>query len=361
MPVRQLAFHLTDRCQLDCLHCLRDPARRPLDLDPALLDRVLEQAIRVYGCRHVALTGGEPVLHPRLAEVLDSIVRHGAAWHLVTSGSRFEALLALLDADPRRRRALTAVDVSLDGPRAEVHDAIRGPGSFLEAMAAVTRCQALGLPFAIQCTLHALNVETVEEMGLAAAHLGAKQLMFSLAQPTGTPRDRELFLPPAAWRAARDRIERLAATLKLDVGMAEGFPERERFHVCHPHRSETLHVDPRGRLSLCCQLSGTPGPDDHLVADLASVDLVEGHRRLLALIHRAQARRLDEIAAGPGDAWDAFPCNVCQRAFGKPHWTEDGAAGPQARRERFGVEVGWRTSGDAAQPAPPAGSGRTDS
>jgi hypothetical protein len=108
---------------------------------------------------------------------------------------------------------------------------------------------------------------------------------------------------------------------------------------------ETLHVDVRGRLSLCCQLSGTPGGDVDVVADLAEVDLLEAHRRLLALIHEAQARRLAEIAAGPGDGWDAFPCNTCQRGFGKPHWTEHGAAGPQARRERFGVEVGWRTPG----------------
>lgn len=334
MPLRQIAFHVTDRCQLDCVHCLRDPARRPLDVDPALVDRVLEAAARVYGCKHVALTGGEPILHPRFAEVVDAVVRHGATWHVVTSGNGFEGLLALVEADPRRREALRMIDLSLDGPRAEVHDAIRGPGSFRQVMAAAAKCQAGHVPFSFQTTLNAINVGTIEEVGLAASQLGAKQLMFSLTQATGTPRDRDLFLPPAALRGARDRIERLGDTLKLPVGMAEGFPEQERFHACHAHRTETLHVDPRGRLTLCCQLSGTPGGDADAVADLAEVDLVEAHRRVLDLIHGSQLRRLTEIAAGSGDDWDRFPCNVCLRSFGKPYWTEDGAAGPQARRER---------------------------
>jgi MoaA/NifB/PqqE/SkfB family radical SAM enzyme len=335
MPLRQIAFHLTDRCQLDCRHCLRDPGKRPLDLDPLLVDRVVGQTVRLYDCTHVGLTGGEPVLHPRLAEVVDAVVRHGATWHVVTSGNRFEVLLALLAAGARRREALRSVDLSLDGPRAEVHDAIRGPGSFREVMAAAARCKADEIPFSFQTTLHAVNVDTIEEVGLAASHLGARQLMFSLMQATGTEGDRELFLRPAALRAVRDRVVRLADALKLSVGMAEGFPLQERFHVCVAHTTETMHVDPRGRLSLCCQLSGTPGGDgSDAVAELAEVDLVEGHRRVLELIHRSQARRLAEIAAGPGDAWDRFPCNVCLRSFGKPYWTDDGAAGPAASRGR---------------------------
>lgn len=337
MAVAWIVFHLTDRCQLDCLHCLRDPAKRPLDLEPELVERVLAQAREHYGCRHVALTGGEPLLHPRLAEVLDAVVRQGSTWHVVTGGGRIQQLVGLLEADPRRREALTGVDLSLDGPRQEVHDAIRGEGSFREVMAAVATCQALEIPFNFQLAVNALNVETIEEFGLAAAQLGAARVLFAATQPTGTPRDRELFLPPAAWRGARDRIERLAEVVRLPVVMAEGFPTQERFHVCLPYRSQLLHVTVRGQLSLCCQLTGIPGPDTDIVADLAEVGLVEAHRRLLGLIHQAQERRLAAIGAGPAGPWDHFPCNVCQEAFGKPYWTDGGAAGPQARRERTGA------------------------
>ncbi len=358
MAVNWVVFHLTDRCHLDCLHCLRDPGKRPLDLSPELVARVVGRARQAYGCGHVGLTGGEPVLHPRLGEVVDAIVAAGCTWHLVTSGGRFERLTALLAADPRRRKALTAVNFSVDGPREEVHDAIRGPGSFREVMAAVARCQAEELKFSLQFVLNARNAATLEEMGLAAAHLGASQLMVAMCQPTGTPRDAELFLPRSEWASLRDRAQRLAADLKLPVSLAEGFPEEQRFHVCHPHRSETLHVDPHGRLSLCCQLSGTPGEDVDVVADLAEVDLVEAHGRLLALVQERQRLRLAQIAAGPGGAWDAFPCNVCLESFGKPHWTDGGAAGPGALRPRFGTEVRWRTPGQGPGKPPDPATGK---
>jgi MoaA/NifB/PqqE/SkfB family radical SAM enzyme len=349
MAVKSISFHLTDRCHLDCLHCLRDPAKKPLDLAPERVEQVMAQAVAAYGCRHAGITGGEPVLHPRLGEVLDAIVRQGCTWHVVTSGGRFARLMELLSEDPRRREALTAVNLSLDGPREEIHDAIRGPGAFREVMAAAARCQAEGLRFTFQLGVNAVNEATVEEMGLTAAQLGAASLMFSLTQPTGTPRDAALFLPPPRLRALRDRIERLAEHLNLPVGLAEGFPEPQRFHVCAPWRSETLHVDPHGRLSLCCQLSGVPGGQRDVVADLGEVSLVEAHGRVLALVREEEAARLDELAAGPGDAWDGFPCNRCLKRFGKPHWTDQGAAGPQARRERFGTAVHWRAPGRASK------------
>lgn len=334
-----VAFHLTDRCQRDCRHCLRDPGRAPLDLEPALVDRVLGQAVAAYGCRHVSLTGGEPLLHPRLAEVLDLVVRHGATWHVVTSGARFGHLVALLEEDPRRREALVAVDLSLDGADEGTHDAIRGAGSYREVMAAVAACSALGIPFNLQLAVNALNAAGLEAFGLAASQLGAKQVAFTPTMATGTPRDPELFLSPAAWRAVRDRIERLREVLRTPVSLAEGFPTAHRFHVCVPQRSQILHVTVRGELSLCCQLSGTPGPDSDVVADLHEVDLVEGHRRLLALIQQAQARRLAALAGPPGP-WDLFHCNGCLAGFGKPHWTEGGSAGPVALRARLGGTAG---------------------
>jgi len=337
MAVAWIVFHLTDRCQLDCLHCLRDPAKQALDLAPELVERVVAQAKAHYGCHHVGFTGGEPLLHPRLAEVIDGVVRQGATWHLVSNGGRMPQLVELLGADPRRREALTAVDLSLDGPREEMHDAIRGAGSYRQVMAAAMTCKALEIPFNFQMAVNALNVEAIEELGLAAAQLGAARVLFAATQPTGTPRDLELYLPPAAWRGARDRIARLAEALRLEVVMAEGFPTEERFHVCLPYRSQILHVTVRGQLSLCCQLTGIPGPDTDIVADLAEVELVEAHRRLLRLIHQTEERRLVAMGEQPAGSWDLFPCNVCLESFGKPHWTDHGVAGPQARRERFGV------------------------
>jgi MoaA/NifB/PqqE/SkfB family radical SAM enzyme len=337
MAVVWIGFHVTDRCQLDCQHCLRDPEQIPKDLPLPLIRKVLAEARAVYHSVQVALTGGEPTLHPELDGILDAIVEHGFTWHLVTNARRFERLLDLFRQAPARRDALTAVNFSLDGADEAVHDTIRGKGSFREVMLGATLCTAHGIPFGLQMAVNRKNAHQIEALGLLAANLGAKCVSFAMLQATGTHLDRELYLSAHAWRGVQDRIMRLGAVLKIPVGTPEGFYSEQPFHVCEPWQSFQLHVDVEGRLNLCCQHAGIPseGPRSDIAASLHETSLVEAHRRLLGIIHEAETARLARIAAGPLTEWDHFPCNDCMKHFGKPHWTDEGAAGPGAQRERW--------------------------
>ena len=331
---RWVVFHVTERCGLTCSHCLRDPGKQPADLPLAVVEKVLGEAAALHGIRHAGFTGGDPLLWPHLAGALDAVVGNGFTWHLVTSGKGFDRLVALLDASPARREALSIVDLSVDGATQATHDAIRGEGSHRDAMSAVAACSARGIPFAVQMTVNARNEGEIEQAALAAAELGAKQLSFAMTQATGSDADQELYLSPAALDRIRDRVERLSTLLHVPVTLAEGFRRGWRFHVCEPFRSEVLHVTPHGKLNLCCNHSGVPGSDEDEVADLAVESLADGHRRLLGLIHRLERERLDAIAAAPGQkpGWDDFPCNRCLARLGKPHWVDGGSAGPRAAR-----------------------------
>lgn len=337
MAVSWIAFHLTDRCQLDCQHCLRDPGLTPKDLPLSLIQKVLAEAHTLYGTAHVALTGGEPTLHPEFAAVVDAIVANDCGWHVVTNAKRFEHTLALLKTVPARKKRLTAVDFSLDGADEATHDAIRGNGSFREVMLGATLCTAHEIPFVLQMVVNAKNEGQIEAFGLLGGSLGAKRVSFGMMQPTGTHLDRELYLSTPDWRAVHSRILRLRDVLKIEVTLAEGFPTEETFHVCEPWRSQQLHIDVDGRLNLCCQHSGTPGDGTRtdVAGSLHEMSLVEAHRRLLGIIHQAQADKLARMASSPPSEWDRFPCNDCLAYFGKPHWNEEGTGGPEAKRERW--------------------------
>ncbi|MFT3775554.1 MAG: radical SAM protein [Minicystis sp.] len=340
MAVAVIGFHLTDRCQLDCQHCLRDPAQVPKDLPLSLIRKVLGDARRIYQGVQVALTGGEPTLHPEFEGVLDAVVEHGFTWHMVTNARRFERLVAMLKQVPARREALTVVNFSLDGADEQVHDAIRGKGSYREVMLGATLCTAYGIPFVLQMVINKKNVHQIEAMGMLASSLKAKTVSFGILQPTGTPLDDDLYLTARAWRGVQDRIDRLREMLKIPVAMPEGFHREQPFHVCEPWASQQLHVDVEGRLNLCCQHAGVPSahtgeqPPD-VAGDLREMSLPEAHARLLDIIHTAQKARLARVAAGGLTEWDHFPCNDCMKHFGKPYWDDEGAAGPGARRERW--------------------------
>jgi MoaA/NifB/PqqE/SkfB family radical SAM enzyme len=337
MAAACIALHLTDRCQLDCKHCLRDPQQKPVDLPLSIIRKVLAEAKAVYKADQVSLTGGEPTLHPEIEAVLDAIAEHDYTWHIVTNAKRFEDFFKLVRANPERLARLTAVNFSLDGADEATHDAIRGKGSFREVMMGATICSAHNVPFVLQMVCNAKNAHQVEVMGLLASSLGASRVAFAMLQATSTHHDRELYLSPREWRSLQDRIERLRAALTLPVIMPEGFYKEQPFHVCGPFASQQLHIDVNGRLNLCCQHSGVPsdGTRSDIAGDLAEMSLVEGHRRLLGIIHEAQVDRMEAVARGPLDEWDHFPCNACMKYFGKPHWTGDTTGGPAARRERW--------------------------
>lgn len=343
MAVGWIAFHVTDRCQLDCQHCLRDPAQKPTDLDPALVARVLDQVVPTYGTRHVSLTGGEPTLHPQLETIIDAIVDRGLDWHLVTNGKRATPFFEMLRARPARLAALTGLNFSVDGASEAVHDGIRGSGSYREVMSAIALAHHLGVKFSMNLSINARNVHELEAFAFQAAQLGAARVQFNMLQATGTLHDATLKLELVEWEQVLDRIARLKDSLKVTVEGAEGFPRDQPFHLCDPFRSEVLHVDVLGRLNLCCQHSGVPASNGRsdVAGELATMPFVEAHRALLRIIHEAEDARLTAMARGEKTGWDRFNCNWCMKHFGRPHWVDDGTAGTLASRER------WRGAWDS--------------
>ena len=332
-----VVFHITDRCQLNCKHCLRDPELKSQDLSLDLICNVLDEAWQLYRCKHVGLTGGEPSLHPQFYEIIDAIVARGYTWHVVTNSEKFSKMVAKLDEKPERLAACTAMNFSIDGATEEVHDKVRGPGSFRNVMQAVAICTMRKIPFIMQMTVNAYNAHQIEQMAMMASHLGSGRMSFGMTQPTGTYLDEEMFLSTAEWRTVLDTITRLQGSLHMPISFTDSFYREEPFFVCQPFRSEILHVDPKGNLTLCCQHSGVPteGAPADVLGNLHEVSLADAHQKMLDVIHYAQTEKNKAIKEGTLSEWDLFPCNFCMKLFKKPYWTDEGRGGVEAKRERW--------------------------
>ena len=139
---------ITYGCQCDCHHCSAEPFRSAGD-GRALTFGELTDAIRQtvkLGTTSVVLTGGEPLLQPRLYDIIRSVDRRRSLCTMFTNGEYLdEACVQRL-----KKAGLFGVFVSLDHPTAAAHDVNRArPGLFDAAVQGVINCRKAGIPTGI--------------------------------------------------------------------------------------------------------------------------------------------------------------------------------------------------------------------
>jgi radical SAM protein with 4Fe4S-binding SPASM domain len=134
-PLRYLFLEITQRCNLRCLHCGSDCGQQPRDGELSADEWLdfIDYLARLYPDRRglfLVITGGEPLCHPRLDQILERIASCGFPYGMVTNGYALDrkAVRKLVD------RRISSVTVSLDGMR-ESHEWLRGvEGSFDRAV-----------------------------------------------------------------------------------------------------------------------------------------------------------------------------------------------------------------------------------
>jgi SynChlorMet cassette radical SAM/SPASM protein ScmF len=184
-PLNSLYFYLTEGCNLRCRHCWIAPKFQCGDrvypfLDFGLFGHIIEQALPL-GLSNVKLTGGEPLLHPRIADILGCIREKGLGLVVETNGVLCTPAIAREIASCRG----AFVSVSLDGADAETHEWVRGvPGAFDAALEGIRNLAASGLRPQVIMSLMRRNRDQVEPVVRLAESLGAGSVKFNLVQPT---------------------------------------------------------------------------------------------------------------------------------------------------------------------------------
>lgn len=314
LPVKRLTVGLTNLCNLDCDYCLRVAETQHLDFD--LLCDVLRQA-RDSGVVAVTYTGGEVLLHPRFQDVLRRTAELGLSYSFVTNGWHFPKAVPVLR---ETKAALYRIFFSLDGPTEAAHDAVRGAGSFRKLMAAMALCRFYGFPFGINLVVTRRSVGSIEAIAVLGARLGADVVQFMHMLPTSENYDRALSLTPDERHAAEQEALAVDAILKMPVQFAAGHSMPVPGTPCVSLSGETVNLDCRGRLTLCCNLSdfrNAIGEGD-VIADMRVTSFREACEQVHRLARLQRERRNAALAAG--DAAAEFPCHFCVTTFDKTTW-----------------------------------------
>lgn len=176
-------------CNLRCRGC-----GRVVEYEKAMDRRLSAEealaAVRASGAPIVSISGGEPLLHPQIDEIVRAVLAEKRFVYLCTNGLLLQESLARFPASP-----YLSFVVHLDGTRA-IHDRVTcRQGTFDAAIAAIREALARGFRVNTNTTLfHGSNVEDLHCLFAQLTDMGVEGLMVSPGYAYEDVCDQDLFL-----------------------------------------------------------------------------------------------------------------------------------------------------------------------
>jgi len=178
-------FYLTEGCNCKCRHCWITPkyevggeGKWPY-LSLPLLKKVIKQG-RKLGLNSVKLTGGEPLIHPDILDILAYIEETGLRLLVETNGLACTPEIAAAI----KRCSNSFVSVSLDGAKAETHNWVRGVDiAYDGALNGIRNLVKVGMRPQLIMSLVKRNKDQIEDLVQLAEEIGAGSVKFNLVAP----------------------------------------------------------------------------------------------------------------------------------------------------------------------------------
>jgi len=183
LPIWNLAWSITNECNLRCEHCYASSGKAYKgELTTSEFREKLVDRAKVIGTKFFTITGGEPFIRPDIWEALEYIKSSGISLSIATNG-------VLLDKEQIKRLKNINVDrvqISLEGPTAELNNLIRGKGVFEKLTEKVIpELIKQGIFTAISMTPTNRNQGSLDEMVTLCRKLGVNSLSIRRFVPQG--------------------------------------------------------------------------------------------------------------------------------------------------------------------------------
>ena len=166
-----LAWEVTGRCNLNCIHCRASASMTSHDTDFTTEEakRFIDD-ITSFCSPVLVLSGGEPLLRPDLFEIAAYGTSKGLRMCIATNGT----LVTDEVCGRMRESGIKIVSLSLDGSTAAVHDDFRKqPGAFEATLRAAETFTRNGIKFLVNSSFAKRNQHDIPATYRLATRIGA--------------------------------------------------------------------------------------------------------------------------------------------------------------------------------------------
>ena len=200
-----ILMELTYRCPLHCVFCYNptDFATTGPELATEDWIRVLREA-RALGAVQLGLSGGEPLARDDLEVIVAEAHSLGFYSNLITSGiGMTEARIAAL-----KKAGLDHIQLSFQDSSREMNDFLSSTRTFELKSKVAALIRQYEYPMVLNCVLHRLNIDHVEEILELAERMGAEYVELANTQYYGWA-----WLNRAHLMPTREQLRKAEATL----------------------------------------------------------------------------------------------------------------------------------------------------
>lgn len=205
-PVK-IDFLITKYCNLACKHCFENSSPK-LSTSKTTIDDIIKlfNDIDLMNVQTVKITGGEPFTYPYIEELIKQIAQY-----------RFECIILtnamLIDTRSMEVMAKNNIKlgISLDGITPEVHDYLRGKGSFNILMKQLSLLKEYGVKFSITTSLTQKNFRDIAAISNFVLNtLNARRLFINQLKPLGRAKQNDgIFISQIEYKEVVKEIDEL--------------------------------------------------------------------------------------------------------------------------------------------------------
>jgi len=305
-----LTLVVTNACNFICKTCLRRTGKQKnvenLSLD--ILKKTLKEVKRL-GFVQLAITGGEPCLHPEFEELVALLARNGFSFGIVSNGSLLERYKFLAE---KYKKNILYFTVSLDGATEEVHDAVRQPGSFKKAQETIRYFSFSGIGVQISMCINKVNQHQVEEIFSLTKELGVQKLIFTSA--IRTPLNGSVVLSDKEKLECVKIIREKEKEGGLFIKMCRSLVSSNSVNFCASANSvSSLTINAKDEIVFCCDTIG----DGTVVGSLKESSFADLYLKCLDLsshLRKIRVKMLNEEKISEGFGTCEF-CSQFLRGF----------------------------------------------
>ena len=189
-----LQWHLSENCNLKCLHCYQEN-HKPIQLSYEQLEKIYKQyknllkKLKIKG--HINITGGEPLCNPHLFKILDLIKKDEEliSFSILTNGTLITKNIA------KKIKSYNPyyVQVSLEGGQ-KTNDYIRGKGTYKKIAKGIKNLKKYNIFTSISFTATTLNYKEFPKVVSYAKKYKVDNVWSDRYIPLGDSEDKNLAL-----------------------------------------------------------------------------------------------------------------------------------------------------------------------